>query len=87
MSTSRFSYLKNSSARKRRHVEGFNPEVAWVTETGDRKLDERLAVRPTSETIMYPSYSKWIVHGGTCHLDTTSGTMLSGGSSSMQCLS
>jgi len=42
------------------HVEGFTPEVAWVTEAGDSKLDERLAVRPTSETIMYDSYSKWI---------------------------
>ncbi|MBI2084712.1 MAG: proline--tRNA ligase [Candidatus Aenigmarchaeota archaeon] len=42
------------------HVEGFTPEVAWVTQTGDTKLDERLAIRPTSETIMYDSYSKWI---------------------------
>ncbi len=42
------------------HVEGFTPEVAWVTHAGDTKLKERLAVRPTSETIMYESYSKWI---------------------------
>ncbi len=42
------------------HVEGFSPEVAWVTHTGNSKLDERLAIRPTSETIMYPSYAKWI---------------------------
>jgi len=42
------------------HVEGFTPEVAWVTEAGDSKLKERLAVRPTSETIMYDSYRKWI---------------------------
>lgn len=42
------------------HVEGFSPEVAWVTQTGNSKLDERLAIRPTSETIMYDSYSKWI---------------------------
>jgi len=42
------------------HVEGFSPEVAWVTETGDSKLEERLAIRPTSETIMYDSYSKWV---------------------------
>jgi prolyl-tRNA synthetase len=42
------------------HVEGFSPEVAWVTHTGNTKLSERLAVRPTSETIMYDSYSKWI---------------------------
>lgn len=42
------------------HVKGFTPEVAWVTHTGDSKLNERLAIRPTSETIMYNSYSKWI---------------------------
>jgi len=42
------------------HVEGFSPEVAWVTHAGDSKLDERLAIRPTSETIMYESYKKWI---------------------------
>ena len=42
------------------HVAGFTPEVAWVTEVGNTKLNERLAVRPTSETIMYDSYSKWI---------------------------
>lgn len=42
------------------HVEGFTPEVAWVTHAGNTELKERLAVRPTSETIMYDSYSKWI---------------------------
>jgi prolyl-tRNA synthetase len=42
------------------HLEGFSPEVAWVTHAGDTKLDEKLAIRPTSETIMYDSYSKWI---------------------------
>lgn len=42
------------------HVEGFTPEVAWVTHAGSSKLEERLAVRPTSETIMYESYAKWI---------------------------
>jgi prolyl-tRNA synthetase len=42
------------------HVEGFAPEVAWVTQSGDTPLKERIAVRPTSETIMYPAYSKWI---------------------------
>jgi len=46
--------------KEQEHVEGFAPEVAWVTQTGDTKLPERLAVRPTSETIMYPTYSKWI---------------------------
>lgn len=42
------------------HFEGFNPEVAWVTQTGSSELDEKLAVRPTSETIMYDSYKDWI---------------------------
>ncbi len=42
------------------HIQGFSPEVAWVTHAGESKLDERIAVRPTSETIMYDSYSKWI---------------------------
>src|SRR3989344_6062380 len=42
------------------HTSGFAPEVAWVTHGGDTKLSERLAVRPTSETIMYESYAKWI---------------------------
>jgi prolyl-tRNA synthetase len=46
--------------KEQEHVAGFSPEVAWVTQTGNTKLKERLAVRPTSETIMYPSYSKWV---------------------------
>lgn len=42
------------------HVEGFAPEVAWVTKSGETDLEEPIAVRPTSETIMYPAYAKWI---------------------------
>jgi len=42
------------------HFKGFSPEVAWVTHAGETKLSERLAIRPTSEAIMYPSFSKWI---------------------------
>ena len=42
------------------HLQGFSPEVAWVTHGGDTLLGEKLAIRPTSETIMYDSYSKWI---------------------------
>lgn len=42
------------------HVEGFAPELAVVTHGGGQKLEEPLAVRPTSETIMYNSYSKWV---------------------------
>lgn len=42
------------------HVEGFAPECAVVTHGGGKKLEENLYVRPTSETIMYAMYSKWI---------------------------
>ena len=42
------------------HIEGFAPEVAWVTRSGKSELEKPIAVRPTSETIMYPLYSKWI---------------------------
>jgi prolyl-tRNA synthetase len=43
------------------HVEGFAPEVFWVTEAGSSgELSERLALRPTSETALYPMYSLWI---------------------------
>jgi len=42
------------------HVEGFAPEVAWVTHGGHEELAERIAVRPTSETIICSMYSKWI---------------------------
>lgn len=51
---------EKSLAKEAKHVQGFSPEVAWVTHAGETKLSERLAVRPTSETIMYESYSKWI---------------------------
>jgi len=50
------SFLKKEAA----HFQGFVPEVAWVTIGGDRPLDEKLAIRPTSETIMYATYAKWI---------------------------
>eukprot|EP01055_Gregarina_sp_Pseudo9_P005766 Gregarina_sp_Pseudo_9__5765@NODE_853_length_2131_cov_18_500478_g801_i0_p1_GENE_NODE_853_length_2131_cov_18_500478_g801_i0NODE_853_length_2131_cov_18_500478_g801_i0_p1_ORF_typecomplete_len678_score222_07tRNAsynt_2b/PF00587_25/3e32ProRSC_1/PF09180_11/4_8e23HGTP_anticodon/PF03129_20/3_3e15tRNA_edit/PF04073_15/0_00067_NODE_853_length_2131_cov_18_500478_g801_i0652098 len=42
------------------HVEGFSAEVAWVTKSGQSDLAEPIAIRPTSETIMYPAYAKWI---------------------------
>ncbi|MTI96465.1 MAG: proline--tRNA ligase [Firmicutes bacterium] len=42
------------------HVEGFAPEVAWVTHGGHEKLQERLVVRPTSEAIICSMYAKWI---------------------------
>ena len=46
--------------KEKDHVEGFAPEVAWVTEAGGEKLDERLCIRPTSETIITTMYSKWL---------------------------
>ncbi|HYD03474.1 MAG TPA: proline--tRNA ligase [Alphaproteobacteria bacterium] len=51
---------ENLLTKEKNHVEGFAPEVAWVTTGGNSPLPERLAIRPTSETIMYDSYSKWI---------------------------
>ncbi|MFX0015264.1 MAG: proline--tRNA ligase [Promethearchaeota archaeon] len=42
------------------HVEGFNPEVFWIERAGNDILEERLVLRPTSETAMYPLYSLWI---------------------------
>jgi prolyl-tRNA synthetase len=50
------SYLKKEAE----HFEGFVPEVAWVTEGGSSPLEEKLAIRPTSETIMYATFAKWI---------------------------
>ncbi len=46
--------------REAKHVEGFTPEVFWVEKAGDNVLEERLALRPTSETAMYQMYSLWI---------------------------
>ncbi len=46
--------------REAQHVEGFSPEVAWVTQGGSEELSERLAIRPTSETITGIMYAKWI---------------------------
>ena len=46
--------------KEKEHVEGFNPELPWVTEAGGEKLEERLAIRPTSETIIGHMYAQWI---------------------------
>jgi len=46
--------------KEKSHVEGFAPELAVVTHGGGEKLEEPLVIRPTSETIMYEMYSKWI---------------------------
>jgi len=50
------SFLKKEAE----HVEGFAPQVAWVTQGGDEQLEERLAIRPTSEAIICSMYSKWV---------------------------
>ena len=46
--------------KEKEHVEGFSPEVAWVTKSGKGDIDPPIAIRPTSETIMYPAFAKWI---------------------------
>ena len=51
---------KKALFKEKEHVEGFSPEVAWVTKSGKGEIDPPIAVRPTSETIMYPAFSKWI---------------------------
>jgi prolyl-tRNA synthetase len=45
------------------HIEGFAPHLAVVTVGGGKQLDEPLIVRPTSETIMYPYFKKWVITG------------------------
>ena len=51
---------ENLLQKEKDHVKGFSPEVAWVNEAGSNKLDERLCIRPTSETIISTMYSKWL---------------------------
>ena len=54
-------FIPESLLRKEAaHVEGFAPQVAWVTRGGDEELEERLVVRPTSEAIIGTMYAKWI---------------------------
>ncbi|MCH7646756.1 MAG: proline--tRNA ligase [Nitrospinae bacterium] len=50
------SYLK----KEEEHIEGFKPELAVVTHGGGKKLEEPLVIRPTSETIIWPMFKKWI---------------------------
>lgn len=51
-----YSFLE----REAEHVEGFAPEVAVVTHAGGEELEEKLVVRPTSETIMYNTFKDWV---------------------------
>lgn len=51
---------KAALEKEKEHIADFAPEVAWVTKSGESELAEHIAVRPTSETGMYPAYAKWI---------------------------
>ena len=46
--------------KEKDHFAGFNPEVFWVTKSGDNEIGDKLALRPTSETLAYTLFSKWI---------------------------
>jgi len=46
--------------KEKKHFAGFNPEVFWVTHSGTNEIGDKLALRPTSETLAYTMYSKWI---------------------------
>jgi prolyl-tRNA synthetase len=46
--------------KEKEHVEGFTPEVFWVTEHGTEKFDTKYALRPTSETAFYYMFSLWV---------------------------
>ncbi len=46
--------------KEENHFKGFNPEVFWVTQSGNSKLSENLALRPTSEALLYSIFPKWI---------------------------
>ena len=46
--------------KEKKHFAGFNPEVFWVTHSGENEVGDKLALRPTSETLAYSLYSKWV---------------------------
>lgn len=50
------------------HVEGFAAEVAWVTKSGGSDLERPIAIRPTSETVMYPYYAQVLLTAFLTHL-------------------
>ncbi len=52
--------IPEENLQKEKEHAGFTPEVFWVTEAGDQKLDRKLALRPTGETEFYPMYSLWV---------------------------
>jgi len=51
---------KSMMEREADHIEGFTPEAAWVTIAGGKELEEPLAIRPTSESIICPTFARWV---------------------------
>lgn len=51
---------RSALEREKEHIADFAPEVAWVTRSGQSELAEPIAIRPTSETVMYPTFAKWV---------------------------
>ncbi len=51
---------ERSFAAEKEHVQGFSPDVLWVTEAGGKKLEERYALKPTGEASIYPMYALWV---------------------------
>jgi len=53
-------FINKKNLDKEEEHSGFSPEVFWTTEAGSNKLDEKLALRPTGETQIYPVYANWL---------------------------
>ena len=51
---------KSALEKEKEHIADFAPEVAWVTKSGQSELAEPIAIRPTSETVMYPTFARWV---------------------------
>jgi len=51
---------EDSFKKEAKHIKGFTAEVFWITHAGNRKLNKRMLLRPTSETAMYPMFAQWI---------------------------
>lgn len=51
---------KQFLTREEEHIEGFNAECFWVDSAGSEKVEEPMALRPTSETAMYSMFSLWV---------------------------
>jgi len=51
---------EDAFAKEAEHIKGFTTEVFWITHAGNRKLQKKMLLRPTSETAMYPMFASWI---------------------------